>query len=90
MTTNGLFINVMHLPIRGNELSDLSATSGVIFLASELQEIVIRRHQEICDIAVDLGYGEGGRCPLPSRANDNRSDAVVGLFERKKFASSSL
>jgi len=80
----------MHLPIRGNELSDLSATSGAIFLASKLREIVIRRHQEICDIAVELGDREGGWCPPPSRANDNRSDAVVRLFERKEFASSSL
>jgi len=29
----------MRLPIRGNELSDLSATSGAIFLASKLQEM---------------------------------------------------
>jgi len=77
----------MHLPIRGNELSDLSATTGAIFLASKLQKIVIRRHQQICDIAaVNIGDEEGGRCPLPSRANDNRSDAVVGLFERKEFS----
>jgi len=68
----------------------LSATSDAIFLASKLQKIVIRRHQEIGDIAVDLGDGEGGRCPPPSRANDNKSDAVVGFFERKEFASSSL
>jgi len=80
----------MHLPIRGNELSDLSATSGAIFLASKLQEVVVRRHQKNRDIAVDLGYGEGGKCSPPSRSNDNRSDAVVGLFERKDFASSSL
>jgi len=80
----------MRLPIRGNELSDLSATSGTIFLASKLQEIVIRRHQEICDIAVDLGYGKGGWCPPPSRANDDGSDAVVALFDGKEFASSSL
>jgi len=83
-------IHVMHLLIRGEELSDLSATSGAIFLASKLQEIVIRRHQEICDIAVDLGYGKGGWCPPPSRANDNGSDAVVALFDGKEFASSSL
>jgi len=80
----------MHLPIRGNELSDLSAASGAIFLVSKLQEIVVRRLQEICEIACNLGDGEGGWCPPPSRANDNRSDAVVGLFERKEFASSNL
>jgi len=60
------------------------------FLANKLQEIVIRRHQVIYDVAVDLGDGEGGRCPPPSQANDNRSDAIVGLFERKEFDSSSL
>jgi len=70
----------MHLPIRGNELSDLSATSGAIFFASKLQEFFIRRHQEVCDIAVDLGDGEGGRCPPPSRANENRSDAECKCF----------
>jgi len=42
------------MPIRGNELSDLSATSGAIFFASKLQEIFIRRHQEVCSIDFDL------------------------------------
>ena len=75
----------MHLPIRGNELSDLSATSGTIFLASKLQEIVIRRHQKICDIAVDLSYGKGGWCPLQSRANNNRLEAVVGAIRAQRI-----
>mmetsp|Transcript_24038 Transcript_24038/g.35265 ORF Transcript_24038/g.35265 Transcript_24038/m.35265 type:complete len:206 (-) Transcript_24038:2713-3330(-) len=80
----------MHIPVRGKELSDLSATSGAIFLTSKLQEIVICRHQEIGDIAVYLGDGEGGRCPPPCRADDDRSDAIVKFFERNELASSNL
>jgi len=80
----------MHLPVRRHELSEFSAPSGAIFLASEPQVIVIRRHQKIGDITVYLGDGEGGRCPPPSGANDNGSDVVVRVFERKEFASSSL
>jgi len=62
-------INFMpvHIPVRGEEPSDWSATSGAVFLASKLLQIVIRRHQEIGDITVYLGDGEGGRCPLPSQ-----------------------
>ena len=44
----------MHLPIRGNELGDLSAASGAIFWASKLLKIVIRTDQEICDLTASL------------------------------------
>jgi len=54
---NQRVINVIYLPVRGEELSDLSATSGAIFLASKLQEIVIHRHQEVGNINVYLGDG---------------------------------
>jgi len=80
----------MHILFRGEEVLDLSATSGAVLLPSKLQEIVIRRHQEIGDISIYLGDREGGRCPPPSRANDNRSEDILRFFERQEFASSSL
>ena len=51
---------VTNIPVQGEELSGLSATSDTVFLPSKLQEIVIRRHQESGDIAVYLGDADAG------------------------------
>jgi len=51
---------VTNIPVQGEELSDLSATSDSVFLPSKLQEIVIRRHQESGDIDVYLGDADAG------------------------------
>jgi len=52
----------MHIPVRGEELSELSAMSGAIFLASKLLEI----YQEIGEIASGelrvVGSKGGGSC----------------------------
>jgi len=57
---NQQIVIVLHIPVQGEELSDLSATSDAVFLPSRLQEIVIRRHQESGDIAVYLGDADTG------------------------------
>ena len=58
---NQQVIIIMHISVRGEELSDLSALNGVVFLPSKLQEIIICRHQKMGDIAVYFGDGEGSQ-----------------------------
>ena len=51
---------VTNIPVQGEELSGLSATSDTVFLPSKQQKIVIRRHQESGDIDVYLGDADAG------------------------------